>query len=805
MRIKTFESSRFAGLRNTRIDFEEGLNVILGPNESGKSTIIDGIHSTLFKDTKLRKNNNADKDFSFKFMPKPSGDFIDGRLVLGHEDGDFEIYKEWGSSEHIQIIDLDGNIIKDRENIEGAISEFLNYGASTYSNIVFAKQRDLKAAIGNIIRDREITSEINDLLRQTMMELDGISMDKIESNIHEEIEKLYKRWDREKNYPENNRGANNPYKVGLGEIVEHFYAKENLKIQMENADRAEKEYELVGKSLKETKDRKEACDRERLELEEIEEDVNDRSLLEAELGLIESAMEDLRGANRNWPMTQEDLKRIDEELESLKARRGILNREREAIELYRKKEGLEKKLGQIEKIDKEIKELEEALGEISPIEKEDIGALRSIKKEISDLEITMKASKMMGTIKLSGDKPLLLSRDLEEEEEVAGDMNFQANALISLSYGDEFQVEIRTGDMDFKQIKESYKTLEDDYAGRLKELRIGSLEEGETNLKSIEEKKREIKSSGRDLEMLLDGRTREDLKEDLSKLKEVESARTYEEIEEELEALHRDEVEMSTEKKTKENQIHLWEEKYRDHDNVVDLLLERRGELKEKESRLENLKPLPDRFKSSQDFKDRLRELKDRTEKLNFEMNNLKDEEYHARSNLLDDSYEELKKEYIEAERDYEKSLKRGEKLLKIQRVFFQTKEELSKDPMKPLVDEFARLLDIITEGSYKQGEIDEDFDIRLRNKNGEIPIELLSAGTYDAVTLALRFALLTHIFKDQPGYVVLDDCLVDLDPRRKAQSIDLINEFAQDYQVIFTTCDPETARELGGNIIELG
>lgn len=123
---------------------------------------------------------------------------------------------------------------------------------------------------------------------------------------------------------------------------------------------------------------------------------------------------------------------------------------------------------------------------------------------------------------------------------------------------------------------------------------------------------------------------------------------------------------------------------------------------------------------------------------------------------------------------------------------------------MEPLVNEFARLLEITTNGNYKTGEIDEEFTIKLENSKGEIPIELLSAGTYDSVTLALRFSLLKHIFTNKAGYVVLDDCLVDLDPIRKAQSVKLINDFAKDYQIIFTTCDPETADMLGGNIIEL-
>ena len=108
MRIKSYETKRFAGLRDMEIEFSQGLNVILGPNESGKSTIIDGIHSTLFKNIRLRRNNNLDKDFTFKYMPKPSGDFIDGKVTMEIEGQEYEIYKEWGSKENVHLLKSEG-------------------------------------------------------------------------------------------------------------------------------------------------------------------------------------------------------------------------------------------------------------------------------------------------------------------------------------------------------------------------------------------------------------------------------------------------------------------------------------------------------------------------------------------------------------------------------------------------------------------------------------------------------------------------------------------------------------------------
>ena len=48
------------------------------------------------------------------------------------------------------------------------------------------------------------------------MELDGVSVDELGAKIDEELDRLLKRWDVERDCPENNRGINNPYKTGIG-------------------------------------------------------------------------------------------------------------------------------------------------------------------------------------------------------------------------------------------------------------------------------------------------------------------------------------------------------------------------------------------------------------------------------------------------------------------------------------------------------------------------------------------------------------------------------------------------------------
>ena len=97
-------------------------------------------------------------------------------------------------------------------------------------------------------------------------------------------------------------------------------------------------------------------------------------------------------------------------------------------------------------------------------------------------------------------------------------------------------------------------------------------------------------------------------------------------------------------------------------------------------------------------------------------------------------------------------------------------------------------------------------MDIILeREESTRMPLELLSTGTRDSVGLAVRLALAENLLRETRGILVLDDCLVDMDPYRKDAAVRMIREFADQHQIIFTTCSPETAAKLEGNTIEIG
>jgi exonuclease SbcC len=60
------------------------------------------------------------------------------------------------------------------------------------------------------------------------------------------------------------------------------------------------------------------------------------------------------------------------------------------------------------------------------------------------------------------------------------------------------------------------------------------------------------------------------------------------------------------------------------------------------------------------------------------------------------------------------------------------------------------------------------------------------------------------HLLQDRKGFMIMDDPLVSLDPERRKAAAEVLRDFAGKFQLIVTTCDPNTAGLLGGNLIEI-
>jgi exonuclease SbcC len=806
MIIKKYVSGRFAGIKDVSLEFKDGLNVILGSNESGKSTLVEGIHSVLFKPSKIGRKSAEDKEFHSKFMPYPIGDSIDGEIDLEHNGEIYTLSKEWGADAYSKLTMPNKIVIKSDGSINDTLKNVYIYGEGTYSSVFFLKQYYLKEAINRIVQNKEATGEISSLLRSTIMELDGVPLESLGQKIQDEIDTLFKRWDVERNYPENNKGINNPYKVGFGQVVDSYYAKERIKIDMDKAEDAERKFNEICIHIKNTEEKIEELKNKKESMESLENDVIQRSILEPQIEQLNKDISALSKINQEWPRSDERLKQLTSELTKLNDIYKKLEEEKALSKKVEEKNILEKNLAKVDEINAKLKELNTQISKIKAVTKEDIRTLETNYNGMNRAEAMMKAGVIMAKLNYFPEgKKLTVTKDLEEPAEVNAGDSFSAKGFMKLQSENLIEIEIKSGDIDFNEIRIQYENFKKNYEQLLKTLKAKNLEEAKLNKEKLDRLSRTLDSYNVQKNQYLGDISYEELKDKIKEFGDLSLIRNATIIESDMSAVTTEKIELISEKKLLENKIDKWIEEYTDLDGLFNKTIDIKFKQKEIKTNIDKLAELPSEYSSADEFRKILTQIRSSHGTLINTLASQKEEYYEREKELPESTYEELCESLKQAENLFKKRLEKGKRLLKIQENFENIKLKMDEKSFIPVITAFSNYLNLLTDGSYKATDIDDDFNLKLKNGNDTVmPLSLLSSGTYDCVALALRLAIAEYILGDNKGFLILDDCLVDLDPKRRETAVRLITQFAKKHQVIFTTCSPDTASLLEGYLIKI-
>lgn len=806
MRLSSFKTDVFAGISKRQVEFDKGLNVIIGPNEAGKSTLIEAIYATIFQEARLRMNLGVDKDFKARFMPYPTGEYINGILEFIIDGEKYKLKKEWGK-EHSTVLELpDGQILKNSDRIKRKLKDLFVFGRASYGNIVFARQRDVKQAVERIIGNDDIVHTVSSFLRKAVMELDGISVEHLRSRLGEEIDNLVKRWDLNNDRPDNpNRDINNPYKVGYGEIYEAYINKVSIERKMKKALEMEEQLAGLSRELQALEEERQGLKTEIEQMAEIENDVVKRASLEPEIKRLKEKTGTLKRLNREWPVRADELVRKKEELNNLDKSLKELSREksraREKARLNESRSILEK----INRLKKEMQEKYQERQEIKQITIEDIKEMESYQDIIKRNKAAMEAGTLLGVINSACDQ-VILTRGLAEQEEIEAGVEFKADGYLHLVIEGIVDVEIKSGEIDFDSLRREYQLAQSKLDKLLSNFGVKSINEARRKREDYNRLTSELNNLNQQIKGLLDGRKYEDLQEEAGKLNEMEFVRDEGTVEKELDRVNKERSKLLAEIKSLEDRINSWQEEYGDVDKLFELMVSIGTELKAIKGQLTGLAELPDQYDTAEGFNSSLTRLRKKKEELDDRFTSKREELRDIMAAMPEESYEELLISRQDYRKRFDRLQKKARDLIKIRVVLHRKLAEMDNNSFDPLVDLFSRYLSILTAGNYQIGDVNNNFQLKIVNeKNSSLPVDinLLSFGTYDGVALAFRLALLEQLFKDREGFIILDDCLVNLDPARKKEAVTLINKFAEKYQVIFTTCNPDTADSLGGRVIE--
>lgn len=221
----------FGGLSGQEIEFQPRLNVIEGPNESGKSTIFWAIQRALFTPVKLHK-----KDFEReieRFLPIGGGDTVHIELHFNHNVQTYKLKRTWGATQQAEMRMPDGSVITDDVAISEKLGTLLPAKEGTFKSVLMTYQSGLEKTLDDLEAHPEAVANLGDLLRKVVMETDGVSVDEFKARIQSLYDEYFSRWDRDRNYPEGGRGISNPWMKGKGNILNAFYEKETIRVTLE--------------------------------------------------------------------------------------------------------------------------------------------------------------------------------------------------------------------------------------------------------------------------------------------------------------------------------------------------------------------------------------------------------------------------------------------------------------------------------------------------------------------------------------------------------------------------------------------
>jgi exonuclease SbcC len=802
MRLSSIRLHPFAGIEDQRYEFDEGINVLLGPNEAGKSTVFQAVMCGLLTITSLTRTKVEDE--MGRHFPAVGGDVIRVDLELTNSNGQtVAIQKTWKKGNRNGSASLkraDGSEITDEEKVQKQIEALLPVSAATLGTIMFGNQSGLHRTLQEMKQEGSVRKELGNLLRKNFMDTGGISVDRFRELLDQKYDNFFKRWDRKQHYPENNRGIKNPYKVGTGTVVEIFYKKEQLQINLEEARRFENELDALNEKLTAFINLQEEKESTFEELNPLKEGIRQRQLKEQQMDAATERRTRLLDISKKWPVYEDKIENLEPKLAQKNKQIQELETEQKQAQNKVKAEQLKEQISNIEQLSNRVKEAQKEINEAKEVTQEDLKKLRALHSNIRQFKTQIKAAKLTLHIETDADHTICYAEAGGEEQEIQvtnentvertaeGGFTLKVNGL---------SVQVFSGEGDLEQAVKDLDTKEQELADYLEKLEVEFLQDAESQAELYRQKQDDLTQAKKRYETELGDKDLKELKEELKKYGNVSEVRSTEEITNDLVNARTELNQLNQEAKEAKTKLAEWKEKYNSLDDVLLELADITSSIKKLRQELEELPSLPDGYDSAEAFIEKVNRLDQSIQQLKEQIFEKKQERTQLEAEAPDTSSEELQKLLEDAETEFERINSQAETLAQVREKALDLIESMDSDTYKGLESSFVKWLELMI-GERFSVEMDDDLPAAFKTQNAtSLSFDILSHGTKDTVALAWRFALCEKFLTDESGFIILDDPMVDIDPERRKDVVKAIKQFGEEYQTIVMTCHPDHAEEL--------
>lgn len=832
MTINRIEIATFGGISDLAVSFRPGLNVILGDNESGKSTLFRAIQHTLLTRTDLDKRSLRTE--MNPFFPRPGGNFAESALTISVDtDRDLSIRKRWGEDAEEEATRPDGSRVRGPAEVSSLVEQLLPVSPATFRALLLADQSSLD-------RTRELLGSVSDVrdetaaaLRRARAATGGVAPEAFARRVSARLATLLGRWDWEKERPVGGRGLGDRWKKGAGLIVNAYY---EVKAKQERVRELEQSELALDESSR-------AAEEAGAVLAEISSflsenasaysELNASRGLEAEVAAANERIERLRTDNRRWPVVLAEIAKYEEDLQGLEETTHEAEKALATLRTAERASLLRQRLAEVDKVRADLAEAEAMLEKAAPMDGDAVARLREVEQELPYAEARLAAGSLRVSMTADETTSVTVETDGADPEEIdlAGGESSEVGASRRVVvHHDELRLEIEAGEERFADLKKAHDALTAERETLTKKLGVASASDAESRARDYEaaasaasalrarlcellevsdtegaeaarnelageveqaERMRKAAEASRPGEARAGGRSPEEV-----------STPSADELTEQIRTASEERGSLSSALGHRREEIERLVARYRNQEELEDRLGETNRQLAELQAR-NGAQRIPPGFESAERFLEEYEsQLKRRDEAAR-----VAEERRISHAQLVAGQAEEtaleVQEDLRDAEREFEQLRREAATLLRVRERASALIDRMDGELYQPFAERVAAYADSLTAGVYVPqsgadpvvpGEFSFADSGSPDGAPDVLPYELLSQGTRDSLALAVRLALAETALGDGSAPFILDDPLVDMDPDRRRAAASAITDFAAKHQVILFTCHPEHA-----------
>ena len=315
MKIKNIKVNAYGNIENKDINLEEGINIIHGANESGKSTLLNYIIS-IFYGISRNKDGKVLSDYE-KYKPWNSNEFS-GRISYKLENGEkYEIFRDFNKKNpkiyNDKLEDISDRFETDKKDGSKFFIEQMGIDKQMYLSTVVSTQEEVRLDEKNQIANLAGTGEDNVSYKKALIKLQEKIRDEIGTNktsqkpiniIEKEIVEINNK------IVETEKYRNRKYEID----AEKEQILSELK-KLEQQKQILQELQNSMKSEEETKNRLEIREKNRKDnIAKINELTNQKNTINAESERVQSAKNHLQDIIKGH---KENIEKLNSEIEKI--------------------------------------------------------------------------------------------------------------------------------------------------------------------------------------------------------------------------------------------------------------------------------------------------------------------------------------------------------------------------------------------------------------------------------------------------------------------------------------------------------